>query len=201
MRFLYTSILVSLSLISGCTQTPVKKLKVYQVQPKQEGQFVTTRVNISFPKQDDVNTTFRLRYNAKGILTDSLAFSEIDEVNDSPYVLDIAISGEGLDDSIDMAKQIASAATLFLIPTESKGRWIVDATLSSYGVTVQHYKITENYNNRISITTGYSTQKSSEQLALEKAMHHLINEIRADKAIPLVIPNIDMLSAPHLDFK
>ncbi|WP_152032932.1 hypothetical protein [Gallaecimonas mangrovi] len=194
-------------LITACSTVPTKSSYHYEghnqttntFTPKSKMQFVATRVQVEYPTPETPTPEQRLRISMlKGqaviALNSSGAFKRIDEYHDSPYLLDIKLAEKSRDQAKDVANQLVSAATLFILPTGSKGQWVITVDLYSHGIKTNSYRLTEDFENSISSRNLFSTAPTNEQIALENAMNHLINEIKDDSSIPLTLPDFNHFS-------
>ncbi len=172
------------TVLLGACATTVPLTPFQYLPDTSKGVFVPVRVTVN--RDRSVPDFYRTRHDLiQAELAASGAFAEVGPEVDSPVWLDIRLARHTVDSAGTVARQLLSAATLFLIPGTARNINQVEVDCYLQGRLVRRYEYAGAYEERLSIYRYAELKDGGEEfVSLRNIIHHLLRDLDRDEFIP-----------------
>jgi len=171
--------------LGGCTTFGTLKPVDYRM-PKDHAMFAPVTVYID--RNVLVSRLEVPRLNAiDKYLKETNAFFALGPNINSEYCIDITLSGEFRNTIVDMAKGIAGAATLGVLPMRDHYTNILTVTVLKNGSKIKTYQYRGDYDNVVSaFNTPERMAGGDEFISLHNLVNEFVNDLDNDNLLPRV---------------
>lgn len=179
-----TAVIMMLVLVSACAKTANIKPQAIDMNVS-EGQFVPVRLFLN--RSTPVPRFYVSRLEAvEASLKKSGAFFDIGTHVDSAVFLDMELSRGSNDSTLDMAGQLVSAATLFLVPSKVENFNQLSVDVYAYGKLLKRYEFRQDYSQVVGLHNyeEIASNQDNEFLSIQNLVNQFVNALNADQLLP-----------------